>query len=128
MRLAGLLLLAMGAGCASSPRKVAPAFDPAEIVVENHTDLAWRVSFHPALASDAPKGVSGLAIPPRETRRVTLAGGSYVVSRELASPSGEAGALSLSPGTADEVTLRFEPGRIYTWPMGTLFSMEGSAQ
>jgi hypothetical protein len=94
------------AGCTSPARVVPAARASAEIVVENHTDQEWRVEF----------GAREWTISPRETRRINLAGGTYEVSREMFGTE--------AAGGAEKTTIFFEAGRSYTWPLGTLFSVE----
>lgn len=93
--------------------------------MENHTDLSWRIYFGSVNAAVSPGERSWLEVAPRATRRVTLAGGEYVVSREVVfSSTVDAGKLDDSSGTGEKTTLRFEAGRTYTWPLGTVFSQE----
>lgn len=117
-----LLLLAEGAGCSSTPARPVPAGPPAVIVVENHTDYAWRVAFDspdPRESSDPEAAGGWLGISPRATRRVELAGGVYRVRRQLVAGTG------MTPDTGIELT--FAPGHTYMWPLGTLFSSGGAA-
>jgi hypothetical protein len=112
-------------GCASPSRDGLPAVATAEVAVENHTDLEWRIAFRPQGKTAASSGPDRLAIMPRETRRISLAGGVYRVSREvvvLSDTAAESGPGA--PGLADETTIRFEAGRTYAWPLGTLLSTE----
>ena len=141
-----LLALAAGAGCATRrPPVVDYAPQVAMVTVENHTDWPWRIAFvrvenpasaptpaiAPSPATEAPPAPAGLpwvALAPRETRRLDLAGGIYRVHRELlrvkTDPLEEPPVSDPSSGAS----LWLVPGRSYTWPLATLFSTEEGSQ
>jgi len=100
----------------------APVEAPAVMVVENHTTFTWRVFFVPTKGKAANDVTDWQTVAPREVKKWELPAGLYRVGREAL-----ADAATLAPdATAREgIELKLEAGRIYTWPLGTLFSSDG---
>lgn len=93
----------------------------AVVVIENHTDHAWRVALYPM---DGPKDSNTvsddvwLVVKPRATRRVEVLGGTYQVWRRLVIND-----AADSP-EAESTQLNLVGGRTYIWPLATLSSVE----
>ena len=141
-----LIALLAGGGCTTHrPPVVAYVPQVALVTVENHTDWPWRIAFvrveNPAasppstLASStttetppAPAGLPWVALAPRETRRLDLAGGIYRVHRELLRLKTDPQENPPTNDPAAPTSLWLVPGRSYTWPLATLFSTEEGSQ
>ena len=91
--LAGVAMIGLGiGGCAAPVAKIAAVETPAVVVVENHTDYAWRIAFTPekAVSGGGTTTIEWQKLAPREIRRVELAGGVYAVRRALGNGDTEA--------------------------------------
>lgn len=106
------------AGCASKPQPVRPVESAAFVVVENHTDFAWRVSLVPVAAATS----AWREVAPREVVKLAFPPGVYRVRREIVA-EGASGAPVSAADAAIDLTLA--GGRTYTWPLATLFSNDG---
>jgi hypothetical protein len=117
--LTGIFALFMWAGCTSPARPVRPVEVVARVVVENHTDFAWRVSLVSVDAEGTPPRWQ--AVAPRETLKLAFNPGVYRVRREITG-DGDAGEPRSTPDSGIDLTLI--GGRTYTWPLATLFSKD----
>jgi len=119
-RMAGIVMVLFvfaGSGCIHPIARQATPDSQAVVVVENHTDYAWRIAFDAMMGNEATKA-PWQVMAPREVRRVKLTGGTYKVWRALGIRD------TASAQDAEAMTLTFENGKTYAWPLGTLLSDE----
>jgi hypothetical protein len=109
------------AGCATQAER-APDVEPAVVVVENHTEFAWKVSFAPAQRAFAEDAADWRTVPARAVKTLALPPGVYRVGRAVAE---EAGSLAADDAGREGVEMKLVAGGTYTWPLGTLFSTDG---
>jgi hypothetical protein len=111
---ATLLAVGVGIGGCATPAPTIPsraASRPARVELVNLSDCDWRVSLTLA-GGQAPRTV---LLPARETARLEVAGGDYVITQ-----------TALSGLAETEASRRFEThleyGEGYRWRLVTLFS------
>lgn len=113
-RLGGLTCLLAAAGCSSGitpPPAPAPTPTPARLLVVNQTNYEW----HLVIASTAgPERVESTVLP-RDTVRIALAGGDYLIGQSTT--AGRAAA-----GLAREIPAHLAAGQTYRWRLDTLLS------
>jgi hypothetical protein len=109
------------AGCATQAER-APDIEPAVVVVENHTEFAWKISFVPAQRAFTEDAADWRTVPARAVKTLELPAGVYRVGRAVAE---DAASLAADDAGREGVEMTLEPGGTYTWPLGTLFSTDG---
>jgi hypothetical protein len=104
------------AGCAAPPVLAPPpAAETAHLIVVNFSDYAWQLDLTPT-PGQSP---SSRRIAPRATVDLPLPGGSYAVDQSLLNADGQ-------PASTRHLSVRFDAGRTYRWPLATLFSSADS--
>ena len=92
----------------SGPRVLAAE---SHLVVANLTDYEWNLVIAPAAGGEGRAS----RVPPRESLKIDLAGGDYLIDQS-AVPAGAA------PELSRRLPIRLEAGRTYRWRLGTLLS------
>ena len=102
------------AGCATQPaHEAAPA--PAQLVVNNLTDYRWHIAIRTVSGTLA----GDLQLAPRSSQSVSLEGADYVIEQS-------AQADGPFPGLARSISVHFDAGQAYAWPLVTLLSETGA--